>query len=582
MKSSNQEPVNCGFSWRRTGRWLFGMQTVLLAFGLLGIMLTTAASAADLVSVNRGGTDSGNGASDYPKFSADGRLVVFSSKASDLVDTDTNGAQDIFVRDLASGTTTLVSVNRTGTDSGNSGTGSFDISANGRFVVFKSKASDLIAADTDGTWNIFVRDLVGGTTTLVSINRDGTASCNSGTGSFDISADGRFVVFESDASDLVDTDTNYDWDIYVRDLENGTTTLVSLNREGTDAGNSTSMEPQISADGRFVAFISMAGDLVAMDTNWNWNIYVRDLENGTTTLASVNHEGTASGSGNSGCDSPISAPFKHTRMISADGRFVVFESDANDLVATDTNRTWDIFVRDLVEGTTTLVSVNREGTDAGNYDSSYSEISADGRFVSFASEADDLVATDTNGERDVFVRDLVKGTTTLVSVNRAGTDSCSDGAFGPEISADGRRVAFMSSGSDLVAADTNGVSDVFVYKTPSICDCADPGAIKGTDGPDVLFGTAGADIICGLGGNDMIIGLDGDDCIDGGDGNDWISGGKGLDILFGGDGHDILFDGGGGDDMLDGGEGNDWGFGGPGTDKCSGEVLIGCENQARD
>ena len=173
---------------------------------------------------------------------------------------------------------------------------------------------------------------------------------------------------------------------------------------------------------------------------------------GTTTLASVNRTGTNGGND----DSFLPA-------LSADGRFLAFGSDASDLVVTDTNGRADMFVRDLQKRTTTLASVNRGGTDSANSGSFGSPaLSADGRFVAFTSTASDLVATDTNGESDVFVRDLQTGTITLVSVNGAGTDSGNRGSSSPLLSADGRFVAFGSIASDLVATDTNGNQDVFV------------------------------------------------------------------------------------------------------------------------
>jgi Ca2+-binding RTX toxin-like protein len=273
-------------------------------------------------------------------------------------------------------------------------------------------------------------------------------------------------------------------------------------------------------------------------------------------------------------------------------------SFARDLVATDISHVGNVFVRGLQHGTTTLVSVNKDGTDSGNGYSHVPKISADGHFVSFYSEADNLVSTDTNGQDDVFVRDLQLGTTTLVSVNKDKTDSGNSYSMFNVISADGRIVAFISSANDLVATDTNGSMDVFafeVFKAPQGCNCADPGAIKGSSGQDFLYGTEQANIICGLGGQDFIAGMGGDDCIDGGDGNDWIYGGRGNDTIFGRSGKDVVYGhrgddeingnegddhlfGGNGDDKLDGGEGFDWIFCGIGTDEGIGEYTRGCEN----
>ena len=325
--------------------------------------------------------------------------MAFLSGASDLEANDTNGQQDVFVRDLQTGTTVLASINRAGTNGGNGRTGTPLLSANGRFVAFASLSSDLVVNDTNGTWDIFMRDLQIGTTTLVSVNRAGTHSGNGRSGNvpvgtdFALSPDGRFVAFFSAASDLVATDTNGVDDVFVRDLQTGTTALVSVNRAGTNSGNGVSFDPVLSTDGRFVAFSSSATDLVATDTNGQNDVFVRDLQAGTTKLVSVNQAGTNSGNG-----------LSLDPRISANGRFVAFSSRANDLVATDTND--DVFVRDLQTGTTTLASVNRTGTDGGNDGSGYSVLSADGRFVLFVSAASDLVATDTNGQNDLYVAQI--------------------------------------------------------------------------------------------------------------------------------------------------------------------------------
>ena len=181
----------------------------------------------------------------------------------------------------------------------------------------------------------------------------------------------------------------------MRDLKTGTTTLVSVNRAGTDSGNGFSIDAAISDDGRFVAFGSYAGDLVANDTNGSGDVFVRDLKTGTTTLVSVNRAGTDTGNNGS-----------FARTISADGRFVVYESSASDLVVNDLNGHEDVFVCDMKTGTTTLVSVNRAGTRSGNGFSTAPAISTDGRLVAFFSEASDLIAGDTNHDVDVFVRSL--------------------------------------------------------------------------------------------------------------------------------------------------------------------------------
>jgi hypothetical protein len=460
----------------------------LFAVGIGGIATTASVNAVELVSININGTNSGNGSSFDPKISSNGRFMVFSSHASDLVARDSNYAEDVFLRDLQNGTTTLVSVNKQGTDSGKNAfytsplpfkSHSNDpvISANNRFVAFTSRATDLV--DTFGgdspKFNIFVRDLQSKTTALVSVNKDGSRTGNYSSQNPVISRHGNFVAFTSYADDLVETDTNGTWDVFVRDLQNGTTTLVTVNKDGTDSGYCESYPtrrgnpkpPVISADGRFVAFTSYAGDLVDNDTNGcsMEDIFIRDLQNGTTTLVNINVEGV-----NSGLQDYTSID------MSADGRFIVFSSRANDLVESDNDTYIDVFVRDLQTATTKLVSINKNGTGSGSCWSdpyhchSYDPvITPDGRFVTFSSKADDLVDVDSNDRVDVFVRDLQMGTTSLVSINRNGTDSgsCRSDAtscrsYRPGITPDGRFVTFSSNAYDLVATDTFNNSNVFL------------------------------------------------------------------------------------------------------------------------
>ncbi len=394
-----------------------------------------------LVSLNDLGNSSGNGASDMPAISSDARYVVFVSDATDLVMNDTNSHTDVFVRDVRAGTTALVSVNSAGAGSGNSTSDSPAITPDGRYVVFHSYASDLVPNDANGGGgDVFVRDLMAGTTTLVSLDSAGAA----GNGSSDsgvITPDGRYVVFRSNAGNLAASDTNGTFDVFVRDLSAGTTTLVSANLAGTGAGNGPSAPDGISADGRHVMFGSSASNLVANDTNGLSDIFVRDLTTGTTTLVSVDSTGSVSGNGDS-----------YYGAISADGRYVAFQSRASNLVANLTDGLEDVFVRDLKTGTTTLVSANLAGSGGGNGFSYFGAMTPDGRRVVFESDATDLVATHTSFRQNVFVRDLASGTTTLVSVDNAGSGSGSGDSGSGGISPDGRYVPFWSFASSLVGS----------------------------------------------------------------------------------------------------------------------------------
>src|SRR6476661_8118752 len=376
------------------------------------------------------------------------------------------------------------------------------------------------------------------TITRVSVDSAGNQA-NGFSNAYSISANGRFVAFQSQASNLVPGDTNNQSDIFVRDLLTNTTTRVSVDSAG-NPGNSPSNNSAISADGRFVAFQSYASNLVPGDTNNKNDIFVRDLSTNTTTRASVDSAGFQ---GNS--DSLLPS-------ISADGRFVAFTSFASNRLPGDTNNRDNIFVRDLSTNTTTRVSVDSAGTP-GNSDSFISAISADGRFVAFQSQASNLVPGDTNNffnQAKIFVRDLSTNTTTRVSVNSAAARGQYDDAlFGPLISADGRFVAFSSGASNLVPGDTNNATDVFVSDIGSTPGGGNnpPNVINGTNGNDNLTGTPGNDTINGLAGDDVLSGLRANDIINGGDGSDNLSGGKGFDTLNGGLGNDILVGGAGND-----------------------------------
>jgi Tol biopolymer transport system component len=274
------------------------------------------------------------------------------------------------------------------------------ISADGRYVAFESDATNLVTGDTNSAGDIFMRDRRNGTTTRISQSYAGGQG-NGNSHNPSVSSDGRFVAFESDATNFVAGDTNGKHDIFVRDRQKGITTLVSKSSAGV-VGNGDSAHPSISADGRYVAYDSQATNLVAGDVNGKDDIFVRDRQKGTTTRVSKSSAGVA---GNEGSDYP---------SISADGRYVAFMSYSSNLVAGDTNGAYDIFVRDRQEGTTTRVSKSSAGM-GGNSDSTYPSLSAGGRYVAFESDATNLVTGDTNGYRDIFVRDRQTGTTGLVS-----------------------------------------------------------------------------------------------------------------------------------------------------------------------
>jgi Tol biopolymer transport system component len=387
----------------------------------------------------------GNGASFTPAISGSVRFVAFASDASNLVPGDTNGASDIFVHDRQTATTTRVSVGAYGTQ-GNGASERPALSADGRYVAFSSSASNLVRGDTNAALDIFVHDRQTATTTRVSV---GASRAQGNGGSFDpaLSADGRFVTFFSSASNLVSGDTNGAFDIFVHDRQTGRTTRVSLGARRAQS-DGDSFDPVLSADGRFVAFASEASNLVPGDTNRVSDVFVHDRQTGRTTRVSVGAYGTQ------GNDESVEL------AISANGRFVVFASEASNLVPSDTNAASDVFVHDRRTTATTRVSVGAYDTQ-GNGRSTEPAISGDGRFVAFASSASNLVPGDTNRLSDLFVHDRQTGTTTRVSLGARGTQG-NEISSEPALSADGRHVAFSSDASNLVPGDTNRSSDVFV------------------------------------------------------------------------------------------------------------------------
>ncbi len=440
---------------RRLNVFVLLMSIALLVFLLsVGSVPATAQGlgTTERVSVASDGTQ-GNRGSVEPSISADGRYVAFSSLANNLVSNDTNNWSDIFVHDRVTGQTTRVSVASDGTQ-GNRDSWSPSISADGRYVAFYSYASNLVSNDTNDYCSlpthcadVFVHDRVTGQTTRVSVASDGTQG-NSRSDFPSISADGRYVAFESVASNLVGNDTNNKDDIFVHDRVTGQTTRVSIASDGTQ-GNDLSSYSSISGDGRYVAFSSNANNLVSNDTNNIGDTFVHDRMTGQTTRVSVASDGSQ---GNRGSFEPF---------ISANGRYISFNSRSTNLVSNDANLATDIFVHDRVTGQTTRVSVASDGTE-GNSDSVYRQsISADGRYVAFGSSASNLVGNDTNNKDDIFVHDRVTAQTTRVSIASDGTQGNGLNDFS-SISGDGRYVAFYSDATNLVSGDTNDIGDVFV------------------------------------------------------------------------------------------------------------------------
>jgi cysteine-rich repeat protein len=320
------------------------------------------------------------------------------------------------------------------------------LSADSRFVVFQSSANDLVPGDTNGVEDIFVHDRETGSTRRVSLAAAGTQATRASLNPA-ISHDGRIVAFDNLGA-LVSGDTNAAGDVFVRDLVAGTTTRASVATGGGQA-NRGSLAPALSGDGRLVAFESGATNLVPGDSNARKDVFVHDRAAVTTVRVSLG-PGGVQGNG----DSSAAA-------LAASAALVAFESLATNLVPGDTNGVADVFVRDLTAGVTSRVSVASDGTQA-NARSGKAVMSADGSLVAFESLATNLVPDDSNGTSDIFVHDRATGTTTRVSVGPGGTQG-SGASFGPALSMDGRYVLFESEAPDLVPGDTNDMRDVFLH-----------------------------------------------------------------------------------------------------------------------
>ncbi len=388
-----------------------------------------------------------------PCVTPDGRFVAF--------ELGLGTQHEVCVRDRLNATTEIVSVALGGLPSdGMSGYAA--ISADGRFVAFQSTATNLVPGDTMLLQDVLVRDRLLGTTERVSVDSNGLEA-NGGSFQPSISADGRFVAFFSEAWNLVPGDTNGELDVFVRDRLLGTTERASVSTTGAE-GDRMSGLPSISADGRWVAFSSLASTLVPGDTNQALDVFVRDRLLGATERVSVGSNGSE---GNQGSDYP---------SISPDGRFVAFESWSSSLVPGDTNGVTDVFLRDRQLGTTERVSLGAGGMQADG-ESVDPTVSADGRCVAFWSVATNLVAGDTNARLDVFLRDRQAGTTERVSVGSAGSQANADSSWAA-LSADGRCIVFISKADNLVAGDTNQRDDVFARDrgTPSLVLCFDDGS----------------------------------------------------------------------------------------------------------
>jgi len=425
------------------------------------------------VSVNADGVEA-DGCSFDPSVSESGGIVTFESFASNLVDGDAAELPDVMRKDTQTGDVTLVTTDENGAPAdraapslppcspitgGNLFPTQFnaDLSADGRYVVFQSNDPDLIVGGGNGFTHVFVKDTQTGALTLVSADATGLQG-NGDSNNPSISSDGLFVAFDSAATNLLDAgpgdDNNGVRDVFRKDRETGAIALVSVANDGLTQGNGESTDPDIRADGSVVVFESLASNLldVGGDTNLRRDIYRRNIDAGTTLLVSVAADGQQA-------NEDSFAP-----SITEDGLLVAFHSRATTLSVIPTfGGSSQVFLKDMALAfrTVTLVSVAEDGSTQGNGDSQRASISADGRFVAFDSVADNLVPGDTLGVNDVFVKVVATDEITRVSVAEDGLTQGDAASLNASISASGRYVGFESEASNLVLNDSNGLRDVF-------------------------------------------------------------------------------------------------------------------------
>jgi hypothetical protein len=390
--------------------------------------------------------------------SGDGRYMAFNTGSS-LTPADAGFNTDVYVRDLNNGLTVIASRASGATGAVGNGTSSLSgtptISADGRYVAFESLASNLSPDDADVTRDIFVRDLQAETTILVSRATGGGGAKGNGASSMaHISADGHFVVFESTATNLDPADTDTNGDIYMRDILTGTTTLIDRQSGVSGTKAARAFNASVSGDGRYVVFATNQNLLTPDDPDTAVDVFVRDVQTSTTTLAS-RATGAAGAKGNS---------FSGQPSISADGTVVLWIANASNLDPADTDGTADAYARNLVTNTTQLISraTGAAGAKSDGQSGSYA-VSADGRYATFHSSATNLDPADPDAAYDTYIRDLQANTTTLVSRATGAAGVKANGqSYNLTLSGDGRYGAFSSQATNLSADDTSTNEDIYV------------------------------------------------------------------------------------------------------------------------
>ena len=446
------------------------MQHFLLTLCVLSLTPLTQAGEdgfTERISLAPGGGQgndaSGTGPAHGLAMTPDARYVAMVAAASNLVPGDTNGIADIFRVDLSTGLSERMNLGPAGVQS--NGQCYFPrISTDGNFVVWNGGANNLVPGDTNGFEDVFLRDVVAGTTELVSVNNSGVQG-NFSSQSATITRDGRYVAFWSAADNLWFTDTNGTGDIFLRDRLLNRTLAITILPSGTQA-NANSAQPFINGLGTKIAFRTTSNNLVAGDTNGVNDIMLADV--GTNSVVRIGQPAFSQSNGASSWPT-----------LSENAQFVAFESEASNLVPNDTNGVKDIFVQNLSTGQITRVSVDSSGAQSNGL-SETAWISNDGQHVVFSSLATNLVANDTNGHEDVFIHRLATGETSRVSTSIAPLGNGNQISFYPCVSEDGQAAVFGSSASNMITGDSNGTPDVFMRTWPAppqvVCTGDYPGA----------------------------------------------------------------------------------------------------------
>ena len=416
------------------------------------------------ISTDASGAQAAGGISYSARLSSDGVYAVFASDATNLVPGDTNGQRDVFLKNLQSGAIVRLSTDSAGAQAVGGSSFSPIFSPDGQFVLFGSTATNLVPGDTNGVQDIFLKNVQTGVMTRISTNSSGGPATGGSSMSPAFSQDSRFVAFSSSSTDLVPGDTNGVSDVFLKDLQTGVVVRLSTDEAGAQATGGPSDFPAFSPDGRFVAFNSEASNLVPGDTNGSADVFLKDLQTGAITRLSTNASGAEATGGSS------SNP-----AISPDGTFVIFESAATNLVAGDTNGVQDLFLKDLRTGEVVRISTDSNGAQATGGDSAIFSVSSDGRFVAFGSLSTNLVPGDTNGQRDIFIKDLKTGAVVRANTDSLGGQATGGASFSPSMSSDGLVVSFASAATNLVSGDTNAQRDTFIRQLTLLSTGITPG-----------------------------------------------------------------------------------------------------------